>query len=119
MADITPTPEQVAMLIEYRTVGGGGTTGEWSENTHPTLDQVGEMCELAERDVMLALGNPVIPDELAEEGQHVSALRAAQAIELSYYPESSSTPTEQLTAAYLAGLEALKALLYGAAVRLR
>ena len=110
----------MALLVGIRTIDeGGAELDEFTETTRPTLDQVDELCDLAARDVAMALGNTVIPDELEAEATQVCALRAAQALELSFYPEASATPVEQLTAQYLAGLEALKLLVHGVAVRLR
>ena len=119
MADITPTAAQVALLVGIRTIDeGGAELDEFTATTRPTLDQVAELCDLAARDVAMALGNTVVPDELADEATQVCALRAAQAIELSFYPQGSTT-LEQLTAQYLSALEALKLLVHGVAMRLR
>ena len=120
MADITPTAEQVALLIGIRTIDEGGAELDvFTDTTRPTAEQVDELCALAARDVSMALGNTVVSDEFAAEATQVAALRAAQAIELSFYPEASATPVEQLTAQYLSGLEALRMLVHGVAVRLR
>lgn len=119
MADITPTAAQVALLVGIRTIDeGGAELDEFTETTRPTLEQVDELCVLAVRDVSMALGNVEVPDELVDEATQVAALRAAQAIELSFYPQGSTT-LEQLTAQYLAQLERLEALVHGVAVRLR
>lgn len=121
-ADITPTPDEVAALIAVRTIDSGGEElGTFTSDTRPTDVQVEGLAVIAARDVMIGLSieEDELPEELVEEARQLAAIRAAQAVLVSFYPETQGTgTTATYAAAYLAGVEGLATRLQYAPFRL-
>lgn len=119
ITDITPTVDVVGSLIAIRTIDANDVEqGTFTADTRPTDEQAADLCEVAARDTFLALGVEVLDGALVDDAVQVAALRAAQLIELSYYPEQEARAVPTLTAAYLAGVAALQERLHWSPVRL-
>ena len=122
LVDITPGARDVALLLANRTVGrGGGELDKFDETTRPTDAQVAAICDVAARDVMLALeveddlvaGGAGFPDLLIDDASQMATLRAAVLVELSFYGDATNDGRRAaLTAAYLQGIESLRSRLH-------
>jgi cell pole-organizing protein PopZ len=91
--DWTPTVAEVAAHIRARTKATGGTeAGTFNDQTRPNAAQAQAMIDNAVRSVSGKL-HSVEPctTELQGDFRNAAALRAAMAIEASYYPEQVST----------------------------
>lgn len=79
------TPPQVAALLRARTKDNEGReVGLWTEATRPTLGQVEELIDLARGQVEGSYG---ITEACRQGFERLVALRAAQLVELSFFPE--------------------------------
>lgn len=85
-ADYRPTIAQVGALLRARTKVGMTEAGTFNAQTRPTGDQVELLIDQAVADVAMRVG-PEIPEVLNASGRHVVTLRAAQLVELSFFPE--------------------------------
>lgn len=96
------TPADVAAILRARTKDSTGRElGVWSDDTRPTLDQVGELIVLAAQHVQGAVGGVI--DVCADAATSACALRAALLVELSYFPEqvrSDRSPYPELRDLY-------------------
>lgn len=91
--DWTPTVAEVAAHIRARTKAAGGTeAGTFNDQTRPNQQQAEAMIANALRSVSGKL-HAVEPcsDDLLADAKNAVALRAAMAIEASFYPEQVST----------------------------
>ena len=122
--DITPTVDQVAALITSRTVDEYGVElGTFADGTRPTDSQVSTLCVIAAGDVLIALGVDVVelPVEFVDEVRQLAAVRAAQIVQWSFYPEQATAATSAaatFSAIYLRGIEELTERLRWTALRL-
>lgn len=84
----TPTVAEVAKHLRARTRGpSGDELGTFTDATVPTDDQVEGIIDLAGPFVTGSLG-AIVEDSPCEQGARVLwALKAAEMIEISYYPE--------------------------------
>lgn len=91
--DLKPTVEEVAAHIRARTrVPGGTEAGTFNEQTRPTQEQAEAIIATSARTVANLIGTDApCNDELTDQSKGVVALRAAMAIEASYYPEQTAT----------------------------
>jgi hypothetical protein len=98
-ADLTPTIDQVALLLRTRTVGpssgglggdtGPGDTTTFTASTRPTATEVGAVIQTAYGAVEAMLRKPIPESEVASV-QHAVALYAAILIETSFFRENSN-----------------------------
>lgn len=95
--DWAPTVEDVAALLRARTKGGDSEMDELGTfrdddssglGTRPTATQVEELIEIAVADVRMRVADDM-PDEFAESATGCAAMRAANLVELSYFPEQT------------------------------
>jgi hypothetical protein len=106
----SPEPSDVAALLRARTFDDSAEQeGEFSASTRPTATQVETLIELAYGEVSARLGQDIEEDSrLFPFARNVVALRAAMAVELSYFPEQNdedrSTVYKELKALYEEGL---------------
>jgi hypothetical protein len=108
-------------LVTTRTIAAGGSeAGTFTTGTRPTDTEVTDLIGTAVLDVTLAVGGADIPDQYADSATQAAALRTAQLVELSYYPESASTTgtAATLAAAYLTAIAALQDELHWTEIRL-
>ena len=90
----SPTLEDVGALLRARTyVDGGGDpdgteVGTFNSDTRPTDTEVDRLIRQAGSDVAMRIG-AVIPAEFQEDARHIVAMRTANLIELSYFPEQT------------------------------
>lgn len=92
-----PSVADVAALLRTRTKGGesgmqelGAFTDDdsGSEGTRPTASQVEELIHQAVADVSMRVADGM-PEEFADQARGVAAMRAANLVELSYFPEQT------------------------------
>ena len=84
--------------------------------------QTQNLALIAAADVMIALGveDGELPDEFIAEATQLAAIRCAQAVLVSFYPEAQATgPSATYAAAYLAGVQGLAERLHWSAFRLQ
>ena len=121
--DIAPTVDEVAALIATRTIEHhGDEVGTFTPDTRPTDLQASDLCAVAAGDVMIALGveGDELSDEFVGEARQLAALRRAQLVLMSFYPETQTTgATATYAAAYLAGVEELAGRAHWSAFRLQ
>lgn len=101
LADITPTPDEIAALERTRTAGSyGGEMGQFQDSppTRPTLSQVTELINDAVSDVALESGTPpdatgdkAWPEALYRGLKNLARYKTAMLIELSYFSEQVGT----------------------------
>lgn len=92
-----PTADQVAAIIRARTRGeesiaatSATEIGSFTDATRPTLAQVNELIEMACGDVAAGfMGRDACTDGLRSAGGSAAAYRAAQLVEVSYFPEDT------------------------------
>lgn len=89
----TPTVEQVANHLRARTRGPeGDELGTFTDQTHPTDDQVASIIDAAKPFVTGALGT-VSEGSACEDGaRSLWAIKAAELVEISYFPEQLVAP---------------------------
>jgi hypothetical protein len=93
--DWMPEPDQVAAVLRARTRGRGSIgaasaaeQGSFTATTRPTAAQVGELIELATTELCGRFaGRSPCTDVLRGAAQVAAVYRAAQLVELSYFPE--------------------------------
>lgn len=93
--DWMPEPDQVAALLRSRTRGRGSIgaasaaeQGRFTTTTRPTAAQVVELIELATMELNGRFaGRSPCTEVLRAAAQVVTVFRAAQLVELSYFPE--------------------------------
>ncbi|ADB50162.1 hypothetical protein [Conexibacter woesei] len=93
-----PTPDQVAAILHARTRGRGtiahtpaAEQGRFTTATRPTLAQVGALIELACADVAVRFpGRSPCSDTLRAAAANAAAYRAAQLVEVSFFPERTA-----------------------------
>lgn len=110
-SDYRPTVDQIGALLRARTKVGMTEPGTFTDETRPTGDQVELLIDQAVADVAMRVG-VTIPDELNNSGRHVVALRAAQLVELSFFPEQQEgaggvSPYQTLRLSYEEALDKL------------
>jgi len=95
MPDWVPAPDQVAAVLRARTRGRGSIAataaaeqGRFTTETRPTAAQVQELIELATTELCGRFaGRSPCTDVLKGAAQVAAVYRAAQLVELSYFPE--------------------------------
>ena len=119
-AAVTPTVDQVAILLRTRTTaaGSGGYLGAdtgphdsttFTDDTRPTAIEVELMIQAALDEVLVQLPSAAVTDDLAAISRIV-ALRTASYIEVSFFRETATDRTP-LSVAYVDALKALKTAL--------
>lgn len=104
--DYLPDADAVGALLRARTkrAGTGEELGTFTHETRPTASQVEELIRQAGADLELRLsGIALCSEDLIEEARVVTALGAALAVELSYFPEqvaSENSPYAALERRY-------------------
>jgi hypothetical protein len=87
---ITPSTSDVAILERTRIVEpGGGDPGDFTDNTHPTSDEVEELIQHA-IDITLNLLPAQVDPRHYEAIERAIALRAASLVEASYFREQAN-----------------------------
>ena len=95
--DWAPSVAQVAAILRARTRGPGSRDavsameqGTFTESTRPTADQVTGLIETACGDVQLEFpGREPCTPQLASSATTAATYRAAQLVEVSYFPEAT------------------------------
>ncbi len=83
----TPTVAVLANIMRARTTGpNGAATGQFTDDTEPTADQVQEAIFVALDDLTGRIGT-VIPQHQHGLARNAIAYNAAHALELGYFPE--------------------------------
>lgn len=98
--DWMPEPDQVAAVLRARTRGRGSIAyssvveqGRFTANTRPTATQVVELIELATQELYGRFGGHSPCTDVLRAAAGVAAVyRAAQLVELSYFPERVGDP---------------------------
>jgi hypothetical protein len=107
---IVPELAEVAVLLRARTKDeNGNELGTFTSETRPTATQVEALIQHSLADLTRAIASE-IPDVLKASARSLIAMRAAQKIELSYYPEQTaadSTVYQTLRLTYESELERL------------
>lgn len=84
--DYTPTVQQVARHLRARTRGpSGAEVGTFDNTTVPTDEQVEAIIDMAMPFVSGMLGD--VPEGCSAGAQSLAALKAAEMVEISYFPE--------------------------------
>jgi hypothetical protein len=113
-----PTVDDVAELLRARTKGGAAGVTEIGtftdptssdEGTRPTASQVEGLIDNAVADVQSRVATNM-PEEFAPQANHVACLRAANLVELSYFPEQTDDGRSVYQAYRLTYEEAVKDL---------
>lgn len=106
----TPRIADVANLLRARTKAGMQELGTFNDTTRPTGKQVEGLIRQATADVSMRVGVE-IPETLVASARHVCTLRAAQLVELSYFPEQQEgaalSPYQTLRLSYEEALDKL------------
>ena len=105
-AAVTPTVDDVAALERTRTIGAGGEdVGTFTDQTHPTNDEVETLTDEALDEVLGQLPDHIDPLWYPAIRRLV-VLRAATSVEASYYREQS--PAAAWTERFATDLAALQ-----------
>jgi hypothetical protein len=84
----TPTVEDVATYLRARTRGpAGDELGTFTDQTHPTDDQVAVAIDLAGPFVTGVLGAVPVDSPCEVGARSLWAVKAAELVEISYFPE--------------------------------
>jgi hypothetical protein len=87
--ELRPALTDIGALLRARTKDrNGAEVGTFNDNTRPKASQVNALIDQAVAEVKMRVGP--VADELVDSGRLVVAMRVAQLIELSYYPEQTS-----------------------------
>ena len=109
--DWRPTVNDVAALLRARTQALNTESGTFSEDTRPTKAQVQVLIGQAVNEVATRLGTDELPsDDVSAYARELVAIRAAMAVEISYFPEQTNidqSAYEHLKELFDAGLLAL------------
>lgn len=98
MSEYLPVPSDVAALLRARTyLDNGEQEGEFTTETRPTTAQVVLMIAQAYGEVSARVGQDIEEaSRLFAYARSIVALRAAMAIELSYFPEQADEDRDTL-----------------------
>jgi hypothetical protein len=109
--DWRATTADVATILRARTQALNTESGAWDENTRPTKGQVQVLIGQAVNEIAARLGtDELATDDLRAYARELVAIRAAMAVELSYFPEQTDTDQsayDHLRELFETGLKAL------------
>lgn len=94
--DWAPTPAAVAAILRARVYASEGTVESaevetWDATTRPTLSQVEELIDVACGELSTLMGGRTpCTDGLLSSAAAAAVYRAAQLVEVSYYPEQTN-----------------------------
>jgi hypothetical protein len=109
--DWRATTTDVATILRARTQALNTESGAFSDDTRPTKGQVQILIGQAVNEIAARLGtDELATDDLRAYARELVAIRAAMAVELSYFPEQTDTDQsayEHLRELFETGLKAL------------